>query len=79
MSGYDELIGLSAVDVSELLHGGEVSPLELLDALEARIAAVDGTVNALPILCFERARSRAQAEAISGDCGGEWLLHRRTL
>lgn len=61
MSGYDELIGLSAVDVSELLQGGEVSPLELLEALEARIAAVDGTVNALPILCFDRARSHARA------------------
>jgi amidase len=33
----------------------------LLDALESRIAEVDGKTNALPILCFERARTHAKA------------------
>ena len=46
-----------------LLDKGEVSHSELLDALEARIAEVDGRVNALPTLCFERARERAAALA----------------
>ena len=39
---------------------GRLTPLDCLDALEARIAAVDGAVNALPILCFERARDQAR-------------------
>jgi amidase len=43
----------------DLLRRGEVAPAELLDALESRIAAVDGEVNALPTLCFEQARARA--------------------
>jgi amidase len=36
-----------------------VSPLDLIAAAEARIAATDSLINALPIRCFERARSRA--------------------
>ncbi len=36
-------------------------PLDLLDVLEKRIAEVDGKVNALPTLCFDRARSHAKA------------------
>jgi len=36
-----------------------VRPHDLLDALERRIAAVDGAVNALPTLCFARARKHA--------------------
>ena len=52
------LVALPAFRVVELLKRGEVTPLELLDALEARIGEVDGAVNALPTLCFERARTR---------------------
>jgi amidase len=37
-----------------------VTPLDLLDVLEARIKAVDGQVNALPTLCFDRAREHAK-------------------
>ncbi|MDQ0471392.1 amidase [Labrys wisconsinensis] len=59
MSGYDELIGLSAVGVVELLRNGQVSSHDLLDALEMRISHVDADVNALPILCFDRARAHA--------------------
>ena len=58
--GGGELIRKSAREIVGLLASGEVSPLDLLDALEARIAAVDGTVNALPTLCFERARRHAR-------------------
>ena len=56
-----ELISESACGIVEKLRTGEVTPLDLLDALERRIAAVDGKVNALPILCFERARDHAKA------------------
>ena len=41
------------------LKKGEITPHDLLDVLEARIAEVDGKVNALPTLCFERARAHA--------------------
>jgi amidase len=55
-----DLIRQSATRVVSLLADGEVSPLELLDALERRIAAVDPQVNAVPTLCFERARAAAK-------------------
>ncbi|MBL4666346.1 MAG: hypothetical protein JKY04_03130, partial [Sneathiella sp.] len=54
----DDLIKLTAVEAVEKLKAGEVSPLELINAAEARILETDGLVNALPIRCFERARER---------------------
>ena len=55
------LIRATACAVVDKLNAGEVTPLDLLDVLEQRIAEVDGQVNALPTLCFDRARSRARA------------------
>ena len=55
------MIGESATNLVLKLRRGEVSPHDLLDALESRIAEVDGEVNALPTLCMERARERADA------------------
>jgi amidase len=55
------LTELTATEVVGLLRRGEVTPVDLLDALEARIDEVDGPVNALPTLCFDRARERASA------------------
>jgi amidase len=55
------LIKETAVAVVGKLRSGEVSPLDLLDVLEKRIAEVDGKVNALPTLCFDRARDHARA------------------
>jgi amidase len=43
------------------LRQGDISPLDLLDVLEKRIADVDSKVNALPTLCFDRARDHAKA------------------
>jgi amidase len=57
----DELIEKSACEVVDLLKNGDLTPADLLDSLEARIAAVEGDVNALPTLCFERAREHAAA------------------
>jgi amidase len=59
MPSHSELIKADAVTLVDLLQRGEVTPHDLLDALEARIAAVDGAVNALPTLCFDRARAHA--------------------
>jgi amidase len=61
----DDLIRLSASEVVARLRRKEVSPLELIDAAAARIAAVDGAVNALPTLCLDRARAHAR-ELLAG-------------
>ena len=55
----NELIGKDATEVVDLLKAEEVTPNDLLDALEARISEVDDKVNALPTLCFDRARKNA--------------------
>ncbi len=60
MNSHAELIDARATDIVVRLRKEEITPLDLLDALEARIAAVDSKVNALPILCFERARDHAR-------------------
>lgn len=57
----NELIRQSARAIVDKLSRGEVSPIDTLNALEERIESVDKQVNALPILCFDRARERAQA------------------
>jgi amidase len=55
------LVRETACAVVDKLNSGEVTPLDLLDVLERRIAEVDGKVNALPTLCFDRAREHAKA------------------
>jgi amidase len=56
-----QLVDQSACAIVEQLKDGQTTPIDLLDALEERIAAVNPIVNALPTLCFERARERAAA------------------
>jgi amidase len=55
------LVRATACAIIDKLNAGEVTPLDLLDVLEHRIAEVDGKVNALPTLCFDRARMHAKA------------------
>jgi amidase len=54
------LVQETACSIVDKLNSGEVTPLDLLDALEKRIADVDDKVNALPTLCFDRARNHAK-------------------
>ena len=68
-----ELIRSSACEMVERLSRGDVNPHELLDVVEARIEETDGQLNALPTLCFDRAREgaerlrkRAPADTASG-------------
>src|SRR5579883_3111236 len=71
MARTDDLVRLTARQAVALLEKREVSPLELIDAALARIEAVDGVVNALPVRCPERARDHARrliAAAGLGDC-----------
>ncbi|PDH42814.1 MAG: amidase, partial [Candidatus Thioglobus sp. MED-G25] len=57
----DDLIKSSAREIRALLKSKAVSSAELLDVLEARIAKIDPIVNALPTLCFDRARQAIAA------------------
>ena len=57
------LTRLSACAVVDLLRAGDITPLDCLDALEARIAETEPHVNALPTLCLDRARDHARALA----------------
>src|ERR1700761_123759 len=61
MPSDQALIRSTACAIVDQLNSGEVTPLDLLDALENRIAEIDGKTNALPILCFDRARASAKA------------------
>jgi amidase len=54
-----DLIRMTARDVLAHLDAGDITHAEVLDALQARVAAVDGKVNALPTLCFDRAHGHA--------------------
>ena len=67
------LIKETACAIVDKLNKGEVTPLDLLDVLEKRIAEVDGKVNALPTLCFDRARTHAR-ELMKKPAGSRGLL-----
>jgi amidase len=56
----EEVTQLSAVEAVRLLRQGEVSPVEVVHAAIQRIEATDGSVNALPVRCFERALAAAR-------------------
>jgi len=55
-----EFIKWTATEAVARLESGEVSPLDLIDAAEARIGATNPQINAMVTLCFGRARTQAQ-------------------
>lgn len=55
-----EFIKWTATEAVAHLKRGEVSPLELIDAAEARIAETNPQINAMVTLCFDRARAHAR-------------------
>jgi amidase len=59
MSNSNPLIHQTALETVELLRLGAITPHDCLDALASRIVEVDAKVNALPTLCFDRARAEA--------------------
>ena len=61
-----ELCALSAVDIQNLLKKGEISPVDLLDASEARIAQTEPKQNAMVTQCFERARAGIRPDTLLG-------------
>jgi amidase len=75
MTHDSDLIRLTAQEAVRLLRARQVSPLELIDAALARIAAADRGLNALPTLCAERARDHARrmmADEVDASSPG-WL------
>lgn len=56
----NELNRLRATEAVALLKKREVSPLDLVEAAAGRIAETDPVLNALPILCLDRAREHAR-------------------
>ncbi len=73
MASDQGLVQATACAIVDKLNSGEITPLDLLDVLERRIAEVDGQVNALPTLCFDRARSHAK-ELMKKPVGERGLL-----
>ncbi len=55
-----EFIKWTATEAVAHLKRGEVSPLELIDVAEARIAETNPRINAMVTLCFDRARAHAR-------------------
>jgi amidase len=66
MDSDDILIKKTACEIVDLLRNGDVTTSDLLDALESRTSKVDGAINALPTLCFDRARAQAARGVDSG-------------
>lgn len=62
----NDIIRRTGREVVDLLRRGEVSPLEVVKALEEHVTVADADVNALPIRFFDRARE--QAEAMMRNC-----------
>jgi amidase len=56
----DALIRMTAREAVRRLTSGEITPLDLIDAAEKRIAACEPALNALPTLCIDRARNHAK-------------------
>ena len=65
------LTELTIAAAAALLRGRKISPVELVDACLARIAAVDGTLHAFILVTADQARADARrAEAEIGR--GQW-------
>jgi amidase len=58
----DDLWSKDAVVLSDLLRRREITPREVLESVERRVSQVDPLVNALPTLCFDRARRAIAAD-----------------
>ncbi|WP_397474610.1 amidase [Pusillimonas sp.] len=73
----NSLIYLTATEVAQKLKRKEISPLDLIDAVEKRVAEVDPVLNALPTLCLDRAREHAKRLMAAKDARREheagWL------
>ncbi len=69
----NELTKLSAREAVSLLKKGEITPLELIEAAEMQIKTVDTPLNALPTLCFDRAKEKSLLLDQSRQGEANWL------
>src|SRR6516165_5949706 len=70
MSGSDELLALSSVELRRRIGSKEISPVELMDAAIRRIEALNPAVNAIAATDFARARklaAQAEVDARNGE------------
>jgi amidase len=70
-----EFIKWTATEAVARLTRGDVSPLELIDAAEARIAETNPQINAMVTLCLDRARERAKRLPAAGTVARSGYLH----
>jgi amidase len=63
---YEALISMTATEAIAQLRLGTVTPSELIDAFIAQYAKTEVAVNAVPIICIERARAAAAQLAETG-------------
>ena len=68
----DELVFLPAFELARRIRRRDLSALDLLDTLLARIARLGSTINALPVLDAERARHRARQADVALARGELW-------
>jgi amidase len=61
MPTTQNLLSLTAVEMRRRIGSKEISPVELLEAVIARIAALNPSVNAICATIYDRARREAQA------------------
>lgn len=60
MEEIENLWNLTACEIVEMLKEGKVTPLKLIEEVEKRWREVDGLINSVPIICFDRARDKAK-------------------
>jgi len=66
----DGWLDVDATGMAESVRSGEVTPLELVDLVIARIEALEGSINALTTRAFDRARERARKASATGPFAG---------
>src|SRR5260370_3928436 len=71
MSAQDDLCWLSALELAAQIRAKKISPVEVVDAVLARIERVNPTLNAFCTLTADEARDAAQAAEVAVMTGEE--------
>lgn len=64
---HNELLALDAVEQAELVHRGELHPIELVEASIQQIERLNPHLNAVITLLFEKARAQTQSGALPAE------------
>src|SRR5579862_9708759 len=70
MSFSDEFALLDATAQADLVHRGQVKPIDLVDAAIARIDRLNPALNAVITPLFEQARTVARGQVLEGPFRG---------